>query len=50
MHLKILLIVKSLNQIVESQLSTSLWNGYHQRLSDIKLIQITAIFSFLSQD
>jgi hypothetical protein len=31
-----------LNQVVESQLSTSLWNRYHRWLSDIELIQISA--------
>jgi hypothetical protein len=33
-----------LNQVVESQLFTSLWNRYHQWLSDIELIQIS-VFS-----
>ncbi len=39
-----------LNQVVESQLFTFLWNGYPQWLSDIQLIQISAFFSFLFLD
>ncbi len=39
-----------LNHVVESQLFTSLWNRYHQWLSGIELIQISAFFSFLSED
>jgi hypothetical protein len=39
-----------LNQVVESQLFTPLWNRYHQWLSDIELIQIRAFISFLFQD
>jgi hypothetical protein len=39
-----------LNQIVECRVFTSMWNMYHQRLPDIELIQISASFSFLSQD
>ncbi len=31
-----------LNQVVESQLFTSLWNRYHQWLFDIELIQVSA--------
>ncbi len=52
MHLKIHLIswvgnCKILNQVVESQLFTSLWNRYHWGVSDIDLIQISTFFSFL---
>ncbi len=39
-----------LNQVVETQLFISLWNRYHQRLSDIELIQISAFSSFLFHD
>ncbi len=34
-----------LNQVVESQLFTYLWNRYHQWLSDIELIQLRVFFS-----
>jgi hypothetical protein len=37
-------------QIVQSQLFTSLWNGCHQWLSVIKLIQVSASFMFLIHD
>jgi hypothetical protein len=33
-----------LNQVVESQLFTYLWNRYHQWLSDIELIQLRGFF------
>ncbi len=39
-----------LNQVVESQLFTSLWNRFHQQLSDLELIQISAFLSFLFLD
>jgi hypothetical protein len=39
-----------LNQVVESLLFTCSWNKCHQWLPDTELIQINAIFSFLSQD
>jgi hypothetical protein len=32
---------QNLSQVVESQLFTSLWNGYHQWLSDIELNQMS---------
>jgi hypothetical protein len=38
-----------LKQVVEYQLFTSLWNRGHQRLSIIKLNQMSAFFSFLFQ-
>ncbi len=39
-----------LNQVLESQLFTSLWNRYHQWLPDIELIQTSAFCNFLSVD
>jgi hypothetical protein len=36
-----------LNQVVESQLFTSLWNGNHRRISDVKLIQVISAFQLL---
>jgi hypothetical protein len=36
-----------LNQVVESHLFTSLWNKYHQWLSNIELIQTSDFSSFL---
>ncbi len=38
-----------LNQVVESQLFTFLWNRYHQWLSDIELIQISAFSASYSR-
>ncbi len=49
-HLKIPLLSRGwncqiLNQVVESELSTSFWNRYHQQwLSDIELNQISVFF------
>ncbi len=40
-----------INQVMEYQLFTSLWNSYHQRLSGIELIQIIVFFfSFFFQE
>jgi hypothetical protein len=38
-----------LNQVAESQLFTSLWNRYHQWMSDIELIQMRAFSAFYSK-
>jgi hypothetical protein len=39
-----------LNQVAEPQLFTSMWNKYHQWLSDIGLYQTRSFFSFFFQD
>jgi hypothetical protein len=38
-----------LNQVVDSQFFTSLWNRYHQWLSDISLNQISAFSASVSR-
>ncbi len=38
---------QNLNHVAESQLFAFLWDGYHQRLSDLELNQINAFFQLL---